>query len=121
MEPGYLLFLRDQTLMAQPFSLRRLENALKRSTSLFGAEEEFEQLRAVKRWSEKTGDGSLSDLDFRPLPRVWDEVASDHGNCMGRKCPMYGKCFYYKARRRLQNRTRRSPTCPDRSTSSATG
>jgi hypothetical protein len=23
--PGYLLFVRDQTLMAQPFSLRRLE------------------------------------------------------------------------------------------------
>ena len=52
---------------------------------------------------KQTADGSLADLDFRPLPAVWDEVASDHGNCMGRSCPMYAKCFYYKARRRMQN------------------
>ena len=60
-------------------------------------------MRQLHAWSQETADGSLSDLDFRPLPAVWDEVASDHGNCMGRSCPMYAKCFYYKARRRMQN------------------
>ncbi|MEN6450094.1 MAG: helicase, partial [Thermoguttaceae bacterium] len=84
-------------------SLRRLESALGRATSLFNDSEELEQLRRLRAWSTQTADGSLADLDFRPLPAVWDEVASDHGNCMGRKCPMYGKCFYYKARRRMQN------------------
>ncbi len=84
-------------------SLRRLNNAMSRAGSLFGGEEEFEQLRQLHDWSKQTADGSLSDLDFRPLPAVWDEVSSDHGNCMGRACPMYGKCFYYKARRRMQN------------------
>ena len=84
-------------------SLRRLNNALARAASLFNSEEEFEQLRQLRAWSKETGDGSRSDLDFRPLPAVWDEVASDHGNCMGRSCPMYAKCFYYKARRRAQN------------------
>ena len=60
-------------------------------------------MRRLHAWSQETADGSLSDLDFRPLPAVWDEVPSDHGNCMGRACPMYAKCFYYKARRRMQN------------------
>ena len=34
---------------------------------------------------------------------MWDEVASDSGNCLGRKCPKYNECFYYHARRRVQN------------------
>ena len=40
---------------------------------------------------------------FRPLPQVWDEIHSDSGNCMGRKCPTYKDCFYYQARRRVSN------------------
>jgi ATP-dependent DNA helicase DinG len=50
-----------------------------------------------------TTDGSRSTLDFAPLPGVWDEVQSDHGNCLGKKCPTYAECFYYKARRRVWN------------------
>ncbi len=34
---------------------------------------------------------------------VWDEVESDSGNCLGRKCPTYKDCFYYQARRRVQH------------------
>ena len=84
-------------------SLRRLANAMSRAPGLFSDAEEFEQLERLFAWSKETADGSLADLDFRPLPAVWDEVASDHGNCMGRACPNYYQCFYYKARRRMQN------------------
>ncbi|MBN2476985.1 MAG: helicase [Pirellulales bacterium] len=84
-------------------SRRRLHNALDRAASLFSHDEEFQQLRQIDDWARETTDGSLSDLDYRPRPNVWDEVASDHGNCMGRKCPTYGQCFYYQARRRVQN------------------
>jgi ATP-dependent DNA helicase DinG len=84
-------------------SLRRLKNAISRAASVFSQPEEFEQLRRIEGWSKETGDGSLSDLDYRPLGQVWDEVASDHGNCMGRKCPTYKECFYYRARRRVSN------------------
>ena len=84
-------------------SLRRMEAAVSRAASLFHTPEEFEQLRELVQWSKQTGDGSLSDLEFRPLPTVWDELASDHGNCMGRNCPTYKDCFYYRARRRAQN------------------
>ena len=84
-------------------SLRRMETAQARSASLFHDEAEFTQLREIIQWSKRTTDGSLSDLPVRPLGQVWDEVASDSGNCMGRRCPTYNKCFYYAARRRAQN------------------
>ena len=48
-------------------SLRRLKNALSRAASIFSQPEEFEQLRQIEHWSKETGDGSLSDLDYRPL------------------------------------------------------
>ncbi|HEX3998415.1 MAG TPA: helicase C-terminal domain-containing protein [Pirellulales bacterium] len=84
-------------------SLRRMQNALARSASLFHEPEEFDQLRELATWSKATGDGSLADLKFRPGGTVWDEVASDHGNCMGRTCPSFKDCFYYRARRRAAN------------------
>ncbi len=84
-------------------SRRRLDNALARATSLFSEDEQLAQLRQLAAWAKQSGDGSLSDLDFRPHPAVWDEVASDHGNCMGRSCPHYKDCFYYQARRRVSH------------------
>jgi ATP-dependent DNA helicase DinG len=84
-------------------SKRRLNNAVDRAVSLFRDEEEFGQLRKLTAWSKKSTDGSLADLGFRPLPQVWDEAASDSGNCMGRNCPNYKDCFYYLARRRAQH------------------
>ena len=59
--------------------------------------------RSSQKWSKATDDGSLSELTFQPLGQVWDEVASDSGNCMGRRCPTYNKCFYYTDRRRVQH------------------
>jgi ATP-dependent DNA helicase DinG len=84
-------------------SLRRLDLALARSNSLFSEDEQLEQLRAIRKWSKQSNDGSLSDLSFQPLGQVWDEVASDSGNCMGRRCPTHQKCFYYQDRRRMQH------------------
>ena len=82
-------------------SLRRLDTALARAASLFNEDEQFDELRRIAAWAKESDDGSLADLDFRPHPAVWDEVASDHGNCMGRSCPHYKDCFYYHARRRV--------------------
>jgi ATP-dependent DNA helicase DinG len=84
-------------------SRRRLQNALRRAGSMFSNEGEFDQLREISQWAQRTTDGSLSDLDFRPMPQVWEEAQSDHTNCMGRACPTYDECFYYKARRRTAN------------------
>ena len=32
---------------------------------------------------------------------VWNAVCSEAGNCSGSKCPLYGDCFYYKARKAM--------------------
>jgi ATP-dependent DNA helicase DinG len=76
-------------------SLRRLNAAVERATSLFHDQEEFEALRKLNQWTKRTGDGSLADLSYRPLPAVWDEARSDSSNCLGRKCPQYNRCFYF--------------------------
>lgn len=83
-------------------SLRRLKNAAAKSRTLFETEE-ARQLQEIHLWSTQTHDGSRSDLGFSPAATVWDEVRSDHGNCLGRRCPTHDECFYYKARRRVWN------------------
>ncbi len=84
-------------------SRRRLQVASKRAASLFSDAEETQQFSDLVRWVRSTADGSKSDLKFKPLPGVWDEIASDHGNCMGRKCPSFNDCFYYQSRQRIKN------------------
>jgi ATP-dependent DNA helicase DinG len=82
-------------------SRRRLSLALERAGSLFGEQEEIDELVALSAWARDTADGSLADLDAVPVAPVWDEVHSDSGNCMGRTCPSHQQCFYYAARRRM--------------------
>ena len=84
-------------------SLRRMKGAVERSHSLFSKPEELDHLQKIVEWSRSTGDGSLSDLSFKPLPQVWDEARSEHGNCLGKSCPTYDSCLYYRARRRIWN------------------
>jgi ATP-dependent DNA helicase DinG len=84
-------------------SLRRMKLAAGRATSLYHRDEEFAELRALVDWSRETADGSLADLDRRPLSNVWDEVESDTVNCLGKQCPTHKDCFYYRARRRVHN------------------
>ncbi len=81
-------------------SLRRLRGSQQRSASLLEPALN-EQLRQIGRWSRQTQDGSRSDLSFQPLPSVWDLVESDSGNCLGRACPDYAGCFYFKARKAM--------------------
>ena len=83
-------------------SRRRLDLAIGRAGSLFQPEE-LEQLRSIHAWAKNANGGSLSELSFKPLGPVWDEVASESGNCMGRHCPTYNECFYHAARRRVHN------------------
>ena len=84
-------------------SKRRLANAVQRSANLFAYDEEVDHLGRIQSWARTTHDGSLSDLDYRPNATVWDEVASDHGNCLGSKCETYQSCFYYAARKRMKH------------------
>ena len=82
-------------------SLRRLDVAAARAEGTFQRQEEFDQLGEIRLWSNRTTDGTRSDLDFRPLPSVWDAVQSENSNCLGRDCPRNKECFYFQARRRI--------------------
>ena len=84
-------------------SLRRMFGANDRAGSLYSAPEDLRQLEAIVDWSKDSSDGSRSDLDFRPNSTVWDEVQSEHGNCLGKHCDFHEQCFYFRARRRVWN------------------
>jgi ATP-dependent DNA helicase DinG len=84
-------------------SIRRLDRAIAKSTSLMATDAQHSQLRAIKAWSKDTPDGSRSTLPMRPESVVWDEVVSDTSNCLGRNCKHHKECFYFRARRRAMN------------------
>jgi len=81
---------------------RRLEYANRRQNLLFDDDSQENQLAVIAEWASTTKDGSLSDLPIEPSATVWMAVQSEHGNCQGRKCPHFGRCFYWKARRALE-------------------
>lgn len=84
-------------------SRRRLSKAIEKRSSLFDTDVQFEQIQWLSEWTKETLDGSLADMSTKVNREVWDEARSDAGNCLGRKCPTYDSCFYYRARKRLLN------------------
>ena len=83
-------------------SKRRLKAALQRGVSSL-LDTETKDLQRLARWAKTTTDGSRASMTFQPGGDAWDESRSEHGNCLGRRCPHYDDCFYYQARRRLEN------------------
>ena len=78
---------------------QRLERAFKGTPDLFTGSE-VEELKLIWEWSQKTQDGSLSDLDFTPTPKVWSLVCSEAHICTPRRCGTT-RCFYQAVRRRV--------------------
>jgi ATP-dependent DNA helicase DinG len=50
-------------------------------------------------WAEKTNDGSLAEVPFPVVPKLWEYVCCESGNCKGPRCASYSRCFYWTARR----------------------
>lgn len=84
-------------------SLRRLERTSARQEKLFGRSDDLTDLWRIEDWAYNTGDGSLADLEQSPAPAIWERVRSEHGDCMGRRCDHFGKCFFHAARRRMSH------------------
>jgi ATP-dependent DNA helicase DinG len=78
---------------------QRLERAIKTASDLFTSSE-TEELQLLWAWAQKTTDGSLSDLDFTPSPKVWSLVCSEAHICTARRCGQT-RCFYQAVRRRM--------------------
>src|SRR5262245_20905467 len=83
-------------------SIRRLALASERQERLLADPAARRSLHVIEDWAKETLDGTLSTLPPLERPGVWDKVQSDSGNCMGRKCPQYDKCFYQNARRAME-------------------
>src|SRR5215207_4350612 len=79
--------------------LHRLELARTSGNALF-EDGMHGELSAIEAWAERTGDGSLSDLPTPPRPEVWDEVSAEPDLCLRMKCPLFDRCFLYKARQK---------------------
>src|SRR6202048_4142758 len=79
---------------------RRLERALEQANELFTPTEKSE-LQQLSEWAGTTKDGSLSDLNFEPDPKVWAQVCSEAHICTAKNCGQQGRCFYQQARKRV--------------------
>jgi ATP-dependent DNA helicase DinG len=79
--------------------LLRLKQARDGATSLFETDTQ-DELDSIARWAENTTDGTIADLPATPRPELWDEVAAEGDLCTRLRCPHFGACFVFKARRR---------------------
>jgi ATP-dependent DNA helicase DinG len=86
---------------------RRLQKAMAQAASLFTSPEVAE-LHRIYEWSKDTRDGSLSDFDDEPDPKVWEHVCSERGLCTPKKCghasdfaKTGNTCFFQRARQRI--------------------
>ena len=78
----------------------RLRSAMEAGGDLFSSSDQ-EELEALWDWAEETTDGSLSDLEFQPSPRVWAQVCSEPHICTVKRCGPSGRCFYQRLRRQV--------------------
>ncbi len=86
---------------------RRLQKAMQQSGNLFTSSE-AEELQRVYEWSKTTTDGSLSDFEVEPDPKVWMQVCSERGLCSPKLCGFpsdfardHPVCFFQRARNRI--------------------
>jgi len=86
---------------------RRLHKAVQQAANLFTSSE-AEELQRIHEWAKTTTDGSLSDFDVEPDPKVWAQVCSERGLCSPKLCGYpsdFGKdhpvCFFQRARNRI--------------------
>lgn len=80
--------------------LRRLARARKMGSDLFDSSKEFD-LERIRAWADTAAEGSLQELEPQPSPDVWSAVCAEQGNCLGKKCPEFDRCFFMKARAEL--------------------
>ena len=85
----------------------RLHKAMQQSGNLFTSSE-AEELRRIAEWAKGTTDGSLSDFDLEPDPKVWAQVCSERGLCSPKICGFpsdfakdHGVCWFQRARNKI--------------------
>ncbi len=87
--------------MGNYLCLRKLDDAA--PERLTAPKPEADQLRQIELWSQKTEDGSKSQLPFNPYGSVWEKVNCEADTCTYRKCPYYEQCHFFKARKEAED------------------
>jgi ATP-dependent DNA helicase DinG len=87
--------------------MRRLHKAMQQSGNLFTLSE-GQELERIYEWSKTSTDGSLSDFEVEPDPRVWAQVCSERGLCSPKTCGYPSEfakehevCFFQRMRQRI--------------------
>ncbi len=83
-------------------SIRRLKRASERRDTLLPDPPSKRTLTVIEQWAYETDDGTRATLPELERAGVWSLVASDSGNCMGKRCPHNEACFYQNARREME-------------------
>lgn len=87
--------------MSNYLCLRKLRE-LQDQPLLFSLEE-AKHVQQLENWSERTREGSKSDIPFSIAPSTWEKVAADGSSCNHVKCPHYKQCFFFKARKNAED------------------
>ncbi|MFA5687850.1 MAG: helicase C-terminal domain-containing protein [Kiritimatiellales bacterium] len=77
--------------------LRRLARAQQMSGDLFDTSKKLE-LDRLRAWADTATEGSRQEVEPQPPADLWSAVCVEDGNCLGRRCPDYDRCFMMKAR-----------------------
>jgi ATP-dependent DNA helicase DinG len=73
---------------------------IRRDLNAFLDDEELDQFERIAEWTERTDDGSLSDLVFVPKPALWEKINSGSETCLGGSCGHFGRCFVNRVKRK---------------------
>ena len=84
---------------------RRLQQTRTRQNYLFETDRQLQSLWTLEDWAARTTDGSTATLPQLPEPGVWERVNAEAGNCLGKRCEFYDKCFWQSAKRRMNGGT----------------
>lgn len=60
--------------------------------------EERAEFEHVEAWAETAKEGSKTALPMMPSHALWDRVRAESDTCTHMKCPLYKRCFFFKAR-----------------------
>jgi ATP-dependent DNA helicase DinG len=58
---------------------------------------------SILNWSKTCREGSKSELPVLPSADLWEQINAESESCTHAKCPYYKDCFFFKARKAMED------------------